>query len=128
MPDFQLLSDRTPARLDLGDWAFRLAVALLFVMFGYAKFDSRPDAEWVRIFRQIGLGQWFRYFTGIVEVAGGLLVLIPKTALLGLATLAVTMAGAMVAHLLALHDGFFAAVPAVLFGALAAMVYQRWNR
>jgi len=39
-----------------------------------------------------GIGQWFRYFTGVVEIAGGLLVVIPWTARAGLALLAVTMA------------------------------------
>ena len=65
---------------------------------------------------------------GVVEVGGGLLVLIPRTALAGLLLLAATMAGAVLAHLLALHDGGFAAVPAVVGAILAAMAYQRWNR
>jgi hypothetical protein len=30
----------------------------------------------IGIFQQIGLGQWFRYFTGAVEIAGGVLVTI----------------------------------------------------
>jgi hypothetical protein len=34
--------------------------------------------EWVGLFRQIGLGQWFRYFTGAVEILGGVLVLVPR--------------------------------------------------
>lgn len=43
---------------------------------------------------EIGFGQWFRYFTGVVEILGGILVLIPWTAMTGLALLACTMASA----------------------------------
>src|SRR5690348_3955158 len=104
MPEFSLLPERAPGGVDLGDWALRLAVAGLFVMFGAEKFPSHAGSEWVRIFQQIGLGQWFRIFTGAVEVAAGLLVLIPRTALAGLTLLAITMAGAVLAHLFAIHD------------------------
>jgi hypothetical protein len=32
----------------------------------------------VRRFDQIGLGQWFRVFTGALQVGGALLLLIPR--------------------------------------------------
>jgi hypothetical protein len=48
----------------------------------------------VKLFQQIGIGQWFRDFTGAVEILGGVLVAIPKTARVGLALLATTMASA----------------------------------
>jgi putative oxidoreductase len=76
------------------DWALRGGVALAFVLFGMDKFPSQPDSMWVKLFQQIGLGQWFRYFTGGVEVLGSLLVLIPRTVTAGLALLACTMASA----------------------------------
>lgn len=78
----------------LGDWVLRGGVALAFVLFGCEKFPSNPGSSWVRFFDQVGIGQWFRYVTGVVEVAGSLLVLIPQTARIGLALLAITMAGA----------------------------------
>jgi len=127
MTEFKLFEEQSPPRIDLGDWALRLAVAALFVIFGWDKFPSRPGSEWVRIFEQIGLGQWFRYFTGVVEIGGGLLVLLPKTAFAGLATLAVTMFGAVLAHLLALHDGFLTLVPAALCAALTGIACHRWS-
>jgi putative oxidoreductase len=76
----------------VGDWAIRIGVAGAFVIFGLEKFPSGPGSMWVNLFHQIGLGDWFRYFTGVVEVLGGLLVLIPRTALIGFVTLALTMA------------------------------------
>ena len=90
----------------LSDWMLRGSIGVLFILFGVEKFPSRPGSEWVVLFQQIGIGQWFRYFTGVVEVAGGVLVLIPRTARAGLALLAVTMAAAaLILDLVIRHPG-----------------------
>lgn len=78
----------------LSDWMFRAAIALVFVLEGSEKFSSDPHSSWVRLFQQIGARQWFRYFTGTVEVLGAAFVLIPWTVMAGLALLACTMAAA----------------------------------
>jgi hypothetical protein len=44
----------------------RAGIALAFALFGLEKFPSGADAHWVRFFDQVGVGQWFRYFTGIL--------------------------------------------------------------
>ena len=74
------------------DWILRGAIAAVFAVFGAEKFGSDP--HWVRLFQEIGFGQWFRVFTGVVEVLGGVLLLIPQTTTVGLALLACTMASA----------------------------------
>ena len=43
-------------------------VGLLFVFIGYTKFDGNPRGEWYQIFERIGLGQWVRWFTGVMQV------------------------------------------------------------
>lgn len=53
----------------------------------------------VEIFDQIGIGQWFRVLTGIVEVVGGIAILVPATAALGGLLLATTMFVAVLVHL-----------------------------
>jgi uncharacterized membrane protein YphA (DoxX/SURF4 family) len=68
---------------------------LLSSVFGAEKLPSDPASPWVVFFARVGVGQWFRYLTGIVEIAGGVLVLIPWTVTLGLAVLACTMLGAV---------------------------------
>jgi putative oxidoreductase len=78
------------SRNGFSDWMMRGAIALAFILFGADKLS----AGWIALFQQIGIGQWFRYFTGAVEVLGGLFVLIPKTVSLGLAILCSTMASA----------------------------------
>jgi putative oxidoreductase len=54
----------------------------------------------VTFFEKISLGQWFRYFTGGLEVIGAILVLVPRTAVVGAVLLGMTMVGAVNIHLL----------------------------
>ncbi len=79
--------------------ALRISVALVFAGTGLEKFSSDPTSYWVHVFADIGLGQWFRYFTGVVETLGGLLFLIPRATTLGAALLVASMVGAMVVHI-----------------------------
>jgi uncharacterized membrane protein YphA (DoxX/SURF4 family) len=74
----------------MGDWVVRGGIGLFFIWVGADKFSP----GWVELFQQIGFGQWFRYFTGVVEILGGILVLIPWTMNAGIALLACTMASA----------------------------------
>ena len=79
-----------------------VAVAALFILVGYTKFDNDPRGDWVRLFERIGLGQWFRIVTGVVQVLGGALMLWPRTRTVGAAMLACTMAGAVIVDLFVL--------------------------
>jgi hypothetical protein len=76
MVDLNLLPDSDP-RNPIGDWVVRGGVVVFFVVFGMEKFSSDAGSQWVTLFAQIGAGVWFRYFTVVLEVLGGLLVLIP---------------------------------------------------
>ena len=73
-----------------------IAVGILFIFIGYGKFDANPRGTWVRIFELIGLGQWFRIFTGIVQMTGGVLMLPRRTRTAGAALLGCTMVGATI--------------------------------
>jgi uncharacterized membrane protein len=48
-------------------WTLRVLLAIAFFYFGITKFPG--SGMWVRMFERIGLGQWFRIFTGFVEMA-----------------------------------------------------------
>lgn len=77
-------------------WVASIVLAVIFLSEGSAKF---PESRmWVRIFDQIGFGQWFRYFTGVVEIGGAVLLLIPRTRMWGAMVLAFTMCGALLVH------------------------------
>jgi uncharacterized membrane protein YphA (DoxX/SURF4 family) len=69
-------------------------VGLLFMVIGYTKFNSDPSSEWVRIFDQIGIGQWFRVFTGVMQITGGALMVPRRTRTVAAAMLGCTMLGA----------------------------------
>ncbi len=92
-------------------WLLRVAVALVFVNVGLSKFR---DPMWVRLFGRIGLGQWFRIFTGVVQIAGGFLALVPRVAVVGVALCACTMAGATIAWVTVLGQPSAAPIPAAL--------------
>ena len=82
---------------NLIDWALRLFVAAVFLFEGTDKFGSRR--LWIRLFTDIGIGQWFRYTTGAIEIIGGILILIPRATMIAVATLACTMLGAFLSHM-----------------------------
>lgn len=100
-------------------WIASILLAMIFLSEGAAKF---PESRlWLRVFDQIGLGQWFRYFTGVVEIAGALLILVPATRLWGAALLVCTMCGALLVHALVLGIGPPTAGVAVLLLTLVAI-------
>jgi uncharacterized cupin superfamily protein len=79
-------------RLDIFTaWLPRLGIVLAFLFIGSTKFNDDPRGEWFKIFEQIGLGQWFRHFTGGMQVTGALLLLTPWTRTLGAAMLGGTI-------------------------------------
>src|SRR5262249_14313978 len=78
-------------------WGVRALLALAFGAAGAAKLAGVP--QMVQIFDLIGIGQWFRYVTGAVEVIGALLLLIPGTGFLGGLLLSATMACGVATHL-----------------------------
>ena len=84
-------------------WALRVLLAALFLFEGIDKFSERR--LWVRIFEEIGFGQWFRYFTGAVEVIGAVALLIPKATLFAVGILVCTMIGAAVTHVFVIGVG-----------------------
>lgn len=105
-------------------WIVQGALAALFIMAGSGKLAGRP--EMVGLFEAIGIGQWFRYFTGGLEVLAAVLLLVPALAGIGAALLAVTMVGAILTHLFVVGGSVF--VPAVLLAAAVAVAVGRRER
>ncbi len=74
----------------------QIAAAGMFLNVGFLKLSG--NAQLVGLFEAIGVGQWFRYLTGILEVAGAILLLLPRTSGLGSLMLVGVMAGAVMTH------------------------------
>ena len=77
----------------------------------------------IALFDAVGIGQWFRYVTGSLEVLGALLLIVPGKSAFGAVLLACVMAGAVVAHLTVLHTAPTA--PLVLFALTAVIAWGR---
>jgi len=108
-------------RLDIFTaWLPRLGIVLAFLFIGSTKFNDDPYGEWFKIFEQIGLGQWFRHFTGAMQVTGALLLLTPWTRTIGAAMLACTMVGAMIVDVFVAHAIGYAFLPLLLLCAITA--------
>lgn len=92
-----LRSDSTEKIINVGLWILQIGAAALFLMVGCFKLAG--DSQMVGLFDAIGLGQWFRYVTGGMEVLGGILLLTPRLSGLGALLLIPVMFGAVIAHL-----------------------------
>lgn len=95
----------------------RALLTLAFLAAGGAKLAGVDMM--VATFEQIGLGQWFRYVTGVIEVAGAALLWLPGRQLAGAALLGATMVGAVLTHWFVLGPS---AVPAIVLGLLCVGV------
>ena len=101
-------------------WTVRILLALAFGAAGLAKLAGVP--QMVQVFDAIGFGQWFRYLTGVVEIVGAVLLLVPAAGFFGGLLLAATMVCAVATHLVLIGGN---PSPAVVLGALAAFVAWR---
>ena len=79
----------------------------------------------VQEFAHIGLGQWFRYCTGVLEVSGAIGLLIPKVRFRAALQIAAVMVGATVANLTVLQLPALARMTAIL---LALALLLAWLR
>jgi uncharacterized membrane protein YphA (DoxX/SURF4 family) len=99
-------------------WVLQGLLALAFVGAASGKLLGKP--EMVALFEAVGVGQWFRYVTGLLELTGALLIVVPRTKFFGAALLSVVMVGAVLTHLFILHNApTAAAVLLVLAGVVA---------
>jgi hypothetical protein len=109
----KLILEERVSRFDaIKTWLLRTGIGILFIVIGQSKFAAH--SEWIKIFAQIGLGHWFRYFTGCLQMLGGVLVLIPRTFAFGILIIACTMAGAVAAWIFLLGEPFLAFIPGAL--------------
>jgi len=95
----------------------RALLTIAFVGAGGAKLIGVEAM--VATYDTIGLGQWFRYLTGIVEIVGVVLLWLPGRQVVGAGLLGATMVGAVLTHWFILGPS---AVPAIILGLLCAGV------
>ena len=86
-------------------------------VFGRGRSELAGTPAMAAEFDVIGLGQWLRYLTGVLELAGAITLLVPGAALYGAARLAAVMCGALLAH--AAIVGIATALPPLVLLLLA---------
>jgi putative oxidoreductase len=119
LPAMELTAEaRVARRRQIALWIVRVLLAALFFYLGVAKFPGSPRRMWVRLFANIGLGQWFRIFTGFVEAGGAILLLVPRGAVPAAILLGCAMVGALLVHVFVIGVGF----PTVIVCLLLAML------
>ena len=97
-------------------WLTQVALAGMFLLSGGLKLTGAP--ELVALFEAIGIGQWFRYVTGSIEVVSAVALLVPSWAAFGAVLLIPTMVGAVATHLF-IVGGSAAPATILLIGSLA---------
>ncbi|HEX4683586.1 MAG TPA: DoxX family protein [Gemmatimonadaceae bacterium] len=102
-------------------WVVQVALAAMFIAAGGSKLAGA--AAMVAMFDAIGIGQWFRYVTGVIELSAGIALLIPSAAVFGALLLIPTMIGAIITNVFIVHAS---PVPPLLFLLAAAGV--AWAR
>jgi putative oxidoreductase len=105
----------------IGLWGLQILLALQFAMAGLAKVFG--DQAMVEMFDTIGIGQWFRYLVGALEVAGAVGVLIPRLSGLAALGLVCLMVGATLTNLFVL--GASPLLPVVLLVVSALVAWGR---
>ncbi len=104
----------------MNTWVLLGIRALLTLAFAAAGLAKLLGAEMmVHTFDAVGVGQWFRYVTGVIELGSAIALWVPGLTAYAAGLLVCTMIGALVAHTLIL--GLATALPAVVLGLLAAL-------
>jgi uncharacterized membrane protein YphA (DoxX/SURF4 family) len=102
-------------------WGLTVAVAGMFALAGTMKLAGAPMQ--VELFAAIGIGQWFRYLTGGLELVGAIGLFVPAAAPFAALVLAAVMVGAVLTHLAIV--GGNPIVPIALFFASIAIAFLR---
>lgn len=112
-------------------WALRIVAAAILIMTLYFKFTAHPQS--VKLFTILGMEPWGRIGTGICELAASVLILLPRTTLLGALMGLGLMAGAIFFHLTKLgiifdgDAGLFAYAVITFVCCLALIIIYRKN-
>jgi len=105
-------------------WGVQIVMALFFAVAAAGpKLAGEQTA--VEMFNQMGPGTWFRYLVGVLELAGGIGLLIPRLTRAAALGLIGVMVGAIYTNVVVLDTGVMALTPAVLIVVFGLIVWGR---
>src|SRR6185503_10043483 len=102
-------------------WTLTIVAAAMFMLSGTLKLIGVPMQ--VELFSTIGIGQWFRYLTGLLEVGGAIGLFVAALAPFSAVVLATVMVGAIFTHLFIV--GGSPLIPVALLAITIAIAYLR---
>src|SRR5712692_2470416 len=102
-------------------WTLTIVAAAMFLLAGTLKLTGLPME--VQLFDAIGIGQWFRYVTGSLEVVGAIGLFVPALAPFAALLLAMVMIGAIITHLFIV--GGSPLIPIALLAITIGIAYLR---
>ena len=118
--------------LNVLDWLLRIGVAVILLQTLFFKFTGAKES--VYIFTTLGAEPWGRIGSGVVELIASILILFPRTAVLGAILSLGTICGAIFAHLTKLgikipavddHGELFALAMVVFICSLLVLLIRR---
>ncbi|HTZ60941.1 MAG TPA: DoxX family membrane protein [Acidobacteriaceae bacterium] len=105
-------------------WLLRVLIGLIFTGIGIEKLTGTMGT--IPFFDAIGWGQWFRYASGALDLAGGLLTFVPRWTPVGAGIITFTVGlGTYLCYAKALFNPLFPLVMTLLAGTL---VWLSWKR
>jgi uncharacterized membrane protein YphA (DoxX/SURF4 family) len=116
------LTRPTVAWKTAGTWTLTVTLAAFFLLAGGLKLRGAPAQ--IENFAHWGYAEWFLYLIGVIEMVGGIGLLVPRLAVFAVLLLGGTMLGAALTHLV--HNEMKAVpVPLIILGLLAVVGYVR---
>ncbi|MBW4360220.1 DoxX family protein [Flavobacterium taihuense] len=117
-------------KISIVQWLFRLTAAIILLQTLYFKFTAAEES--VYIFSTLGIEPYGRIGSGVAELIAAILILIPRTTLLGALLGAGVMLGAIFSHLFVLgievknDRGELFILAIITFLCCLALIY--WNK
>ena len=107
-------------------WLLRILAALILLQTLYFKFTAQEES--VKLFTDLGMEPWGRIGTGIAELVASILILIPRTTLIGAIIGLGVMSGAIFFHLTKLGisyggDSLLFIYAVIVFTACLVLIY-----
>jgi uncharacterized membrane protein YphA (DoxX/SURF4 family) len=103
-------------------WAGAALLAVAFIAIGVSKLAGASAARWGERFEQWGYPANTHYAVGLLEVLGGIGMVVPRWRRAASLTLAVLMAAALGTHVV--NGELARVVPPLVFGGLALLVFR----
>jgi putative oxidoreductase len=105
-------------------WVLRVLLGVIFLGIGIEKLTGTMGT--IPFFDAIGWGQWFRYASGVLDMAGALLIFVPRWTALGALIITFTVGlGTFLCFTKALYNPTFPLVMTLLAGTLVCLAWRR---